>query len=325
MKLTKAKCSIDMVKVTSTTRISLGCNCLTLPKYKKLKKSNKGYVFLHKTTENIVLIIPTSGKDLFFPSITVKFLSSWLSPLTFEEVVDVLNFLTSKFKIGWNLAEFHVALDLFCSEGGTAWIKDHTAALKSRGPKEDEKYPEMYHFQGLRASYRQEVYNKSRQLLERYEKELEKPAWMRRTYLDDAALEELLTHEIVRMEARFNNTALGLVPSVESLASWDFSFISPKYLSILVPDYEKLAKRGIKPKDYKGLSLAETKRFFTAKGIQNHGDYLKDSPLNTVIKETLAGFRWCSTPEAHPLITPSLRMRDQGVRFVSQKGWWKNV
>ncbi|SHJ91502.1 hypothetical protein SAMN02745216_02537 [Desulfatibacillum alkenivorans DSM 16219] len=341
------KCSIDEVTITSTTRISVDHRHLRLPGYKYIgkyknnlkEKGSKGksefvysYDFITSDKRKIVKVFPVVGDEHVVPTFTIKFFSSYFAPLEYKEVVTVLNHLTESYGFWWRLSEFHLALDLVFGPGEDRllWVVDHTKAVSKIDPAPCDTCPETFHHHSLDSRYRLTTYNKSRDLLSKNKKNLARKPAKRRLILTKEEEAWVQNHNIVRMEARFDNSEMKIVPSVESLANYDFSFVPPDkefipyYISLRVPNYTKLARHGIKPGHCKGMSLAEMRRFFREKGIaSNHGYYLKDSRLNAVIKDTLAAFQWCSNPEDFPLMTPSLRMRDQRVRFVSKKGWWK--
>lgn len=341
------RCSLDQVTVTSKSRIAVDHRYLKLPTYKfigKSKNKRKGkhiknqtpfvysYDFLSPDKRKIVKIYPVVGEEHVIPTFTVKFFSSFFAPLEYREVVAVLNHLTNLYGFSWRLSGFHLATDLVFGpcEDRLQWILDHTKALKSINPEPCPTCPETFHYHSMHSRYRLTTYNKTRDLLTKNKQNLSRTPRKRRIILTRKEEAWVQDHNVVRMEARFNNTEMKIVSTVEALATHDFSFVPPDkhlipyYISIRVPDYRRLARHGISLGDCKNMSLAQMKRLFTDHGIpNNHGYYLKDSRLNTAIMDTLSGFRWCPDPKAYPLTIPALRIRDQHIRFIRKKGWWK--
>lgn len=271
------------------------------------------YVFRHKETKNEVHILEgRPAGSLYHPNLTVRFYSSWEHPLSYEEVVELHNCLGSAHGIGFNLAEFHVAVDLFSDVGDDyfEYIVGHTQAGRIIDPEPHPEIPRLYHFHSKRSDFRLTAYDKAKQLLEK-----------KRCLLSVESIEQLEKENVVRLESRFNNTRMGIVPSLEDLATSDFSFIYPQHIKFLKPRKSRIRKVGLGPRDYRGLSLAELRDLLVQNGVKhNFQYYLKhDRELGKLVKKALKEYRWCGNPEQYPLAKPEAAIPRQGVSFKRHK------
>ncbi|MRR30874.1 hypothetical protein EG834_11250 [bacterium] len=130
-------------------------------------------------------------------------------------------------------------------------------------------------------------------------------------------LQELDGVHVIRLESRFRNPYPGL-PTLRELAAWDFSFIYPRHVKFLAPDRVKLNNQGIKPKQYRGSTLAGLRALLSRMGIRsNLVYYLREiKRLTDPVKAALGVFRWDRHPDRHPLSVPKLRIRKQRIKFI---------
>ena len=152
----------------------------------------------------------------------------------------------------------HVALDLFFT-GTEDPFMEVLGCIKSGRkiePWQHPGYPYTYFFHELNGPFCLAVYNKREQLLAKKLRDLS-PG-----YLSGSSGEVYVT----RLESRFRNPYPGL-PTLRELATWDFSFIYPRHLKFLAADREKLSNQGIKPKQYRGVSLAGLRALLRRMGI----------------------------------------------------------
>ena len=262
-KINKVKVSIDHITLSSDDRSIIRVDPTILSKYKYLGRKRtdsekhpdqviKTYEFFHefkhkKTGNKLHVFVDRFNKEdfktLYMPNVTLKFFSSWDHNLSYSEVVHVHNLLTLEYNVKFSISEFHVAVDLYFKSKKSP-IDRVVGLIKSGrliGMKPSVKYPKTYYSHSFRSRFFISAYDKTYQL--KKEKTFE---------LSAKSLRELDRFQVVRLEPRFNNTALRLVTSLEGLATRDFSFIYPQYIKILRPDRDKLAKHGIKAKDYRG-------------------------------------------------------------------------
>ncbi|BBO77781.1 hypothetical protein DSCW_51980 [Desulfosarcina widdelii] len=327
-KISKVSVSIDHITLSSDDRSMITLDSTILKKYKYGGRKRtyqegpepmaKTYEFFHefkhkKTGNKLHIFIDRFNKDnyktLYLPNLTLKFFSSWDHNLSYAEVVRVNNLFTDKYNVGFAVSEFHVAVDLYF-KGKKNPIKQLAGLIKSGrkiGMKPSARYPHTYYSHSEASIYFMSAYDKTHQL--KAEKAFQ---------LSGKSLKDLDRYQVARLESRFNNTALGLVPSVEELASKDFSYIYPQYLKILRPDRDKLARRGFHPKEYKGKDLVDLRSMLREEGIVNNFIYyLKDyKRLSRPIRTALKVYRWERHPDKYPLSRPSVRIKPQKVQFI---------
>jgi hypothetical protein len=332
----KIKVSIDHITLTSDDTSSidfdpdiikgyqhLGPRNIKKPK-KKQKETYKTFLeYRHSKTLNKILVYTDRSKidadtedieyNFFLPNITIKFFSSWDNPLSYEEVVSVRNDIVKEYNIAFNLAEFHVAIDLY-SDLKHNYLNDLKGLTKSGriyDPDEDPKFPGTYYFQSRenpKYPLRLIMYDKKKEILDKKKR------------ISNKNLEELLNVNVTRAEAKVYNTVMGMVSSIEALAKYCFIDLYPKHIQFLEPDETKLIKHGIDPTNYEGLRLKELRQFLTEEGIKNNFFYYtKDnSQLANIIKEALNEYRWCKNPDKYPIIQPKLVLRPKNIQFIKQ-------
>ena len=330
-KISKVSVSIDHITLSSDDRSMITLDSTILKKYKYGGRKRtyhgedsepmaKTYEFFHefkhkKTGNKLHIFIDRFNKDnyktLYLPNLTLKFFSSWDHNLSYAEVVRVQNLFTDEYNVGFAVSEFHVAVDLYF-KGKKNPIKRLAGLIKSGrkiGMKPSERYPHTYYSHSERSIYFMSAYDKTHQL--KAEKAFQ---------LSGKSLKDLDRYQVARLESRFNNTALGLVPSLEKLATKDFSYIYPQYLKILRPDRDKLAKHDIHPLDYKGKYLVDLRNMLKEEGIVNNFTYyLKDyKRLSQPIRAALNDYRWERNPDNYSLSRPSVRIKPQKVQFIKQ-------
>jgi hypothetical protein len=328
-KISKIRVSIDHITLSSDDRGIITLDPAILNKYKYLGKKftdrdedalqmAKTYEFFHefkhKKTGNKLHVFTDrfnkeNYKTLYAPNLTLKFFSSWDHNLSYSEVVGVHNLLTDKYTVGFSVSEFHVAVDLYFKSRKNP-IHQLVKLIKSGrkiGMKPSERYPHTYYSHSEKSSYFTSAYDKTHQL--KKDKYFE---------LTAESLKELDRYQIVRLEPRFNNTALKVVSPLDELATKDFSFIYPQYLKILLPDRDKLAKHGIQPKNYIGKSLVELRNMLRKEGVVNNFTYyLKDyKRLSQPIRVALKDYRWERKPDKYQLSRPAIRIKPQKVQFI---------
>ena len=328
-KINKVRVSIDHITLSSDDRSIIRVDPTILSKYKYLgrkrtdrnedsKQMVKTYEFFHefkhkKTGNKLHVFVDRFNKEdfktLYMPNVTLKFFSSWDHNLSYSEVVHVHNLLTLEYNVKFSISEFHVAVDLYFKSKKSPI--DRVVGLIKSGRKigmvPSVTYPHTYYSHSFTSKYFTSAYDKNLQL--RNEKAFD---------LSTKSLMELNKFQVVRLEPRFNNTALRVVTSLEGLATKDFSFIYPQYIKFLRPDRDKLAKHGIQPKDYRGKSLVELRNLLMRRGIVNNFNYyLKDyKRLSKPICAALKDYRWERQPERYPLSRPTVRIKPQGIQFI---------
>jgi len=333
--INKAKVSIDHITLTSddTSPINfdpevikgyqhLGLRNTKKPKKKKQKETYKSFLeYSHDKTGNKILVYTDRSKidadtentdyNYFLPNITIKFFSSWNNQLSYEEVAGVGNDIVKEYNIAFNLAEFHVAIDLY-SDLEHNYLKDLKGLTKSGriyDPDENSKYPGTYYFQSRKNPkypLRLVMYDKKKEILDKG----------KRTSVESQ--KELLKVNVVRVEARVYNTVMGMVSSIEALAKYCFIDLYPKHIQFLEPDSSKLNKHGFDSEDYGGMRLTQLRQLLKRNGIVNNFFYYtKDiTDLSSMFKEVLKQYKWCSHPEKHPIIRPKLTLRPQNIQFI---------
>jgi hypothetical protein len=327
-KIQKVRVSIDHLTMTSDDRRKIKFDPAVLSRYKYLGKRRTvknpsddedyfpGYAFFHKfgrQTGRKVHIFCSGDNppDRFYvPNLVVKFYPHWESPLSYREVVSVLNELIEKYGVNFSVSQFHVAVDLF-SERDRQTIYRLAGRSKSRrtiNPK--ELFPRTFYFQSQRAPFRQILYDKRRALLKKRKKEGHE--------LSSQAIRAIKQHEISRFESRVNNTSLRWVPSLPTLANMDFRFLVPQHLAFLKPQEERVVQHGLSPKVFRNWSLIELRRKLKAKGITNNFFYYTepDERLGGPVLRALGRFRWCDNPDKYQFLLPEFRIRPQGIEFV---------
>jgi hypothetical protein len=328
-KISKVRVSIDHITLSSDDRSIITLKPTIFSKYKYLGKKRtdsgedskqmvKTYEFFHefkhkKTGNKLHVFVDRFNKGdfktLYMPNVTLKFFSSWDYKLSYSEVVRVHNLLTEKYNVLFGVAEFHVAVDLYFKSMNNP-IGKLIGLIKSGrkiGMKPSEKYPHTYYSHSVTSRFFLSAYDKTYQL--KKEKAFE---------LSAESLMELGKFQVIRLEPRFNNTALRVVTSLEELAMKDFTFIYPQYIKFLRPDRHKLAKHGIQPKDYRGKSLIQLRNTLRKKGVVNNFTYylIDNKRLSKPIHVALKDFRWERQPDNYPLSIPAVRIKPQGIQFI---------
>jgi len=319
--ISKVRVSIDHITMTTDDKRKVGFNPKIIKEYRYLgmrpaikeDQKRKSYQYFHEyqhhKTGNKVLIFTGISKNAFYyPNLTMKFYSSWDNRLSYKEVVGVLNCLVREYNVAFNVAEFHVAVDLISG------VRDYylhalagcTKSGRNYDPDKIPKFPGTYYFHAKGSAFLLILYDKKKQLID--ENKL----------LSIGSRKELKELNVVRLESRFNNTAKHIIPSLEALATTCFSFIYPRYIKFLEPDQKKLSNRGIKPQEYRNMGLKALRQLLRDKGIKNNFFYyLKENEyLANIMKDVLAKYRWCKKPDKHPLLQSKIIIRPQQIKFI---------
>ena len=328
-KINKVRVSIDHITLSSDDLSIITIDPTIFRQYKYLGKNRTGHdkdseqmtktyeffhEFKHKKTGNKLHVFVDRYNDekyktLFAPNICLKLFSSWDHKLSYSEVVRVHNLLIDKYNVLFGISEFHVAIDLYfkAKKNPIGQLVKLIKSGRKIGMKPSERYPHTHYSHSEASSYFTSVYDKTHQL--KKEKAF---------VLSAESLRQLDKSQVVRLEPRFNNTALKVVSSLESLATKDFSFIYPQYIKFLRPDRHKLTKHGIQPKDYRGKSLVELRNMLRKEGVVNNFTYyLKDNKrLSKPIRAALRDYRWERQPERYPLSIPAVRIKPKGIQFI---------
>jgi hypothetical protein len=329
--LIKASLSIDHITLTSDDRRFIKFKPKILPGYKycgreetakspeekhRTKSYWRYYIYRSLRTLNKVHVFvdrynTPKYKTLYAPNLTVKFFSSWDNNLTYSDVAHVHNILTEEYNVLLSVSIVHVALDLFFT-GKDDPFMEVLGCIKSGRKIEPWKhpdYPYTYFFHELNGPFCLAVYNKREQLLAKKLKDLS-PVSIRQ--LDDVY--------VIRLESRFRYPYSGL-PSLGELATWNFSFTYPRHVKFLAADREKLGNHGIRPKEYRGMSLAGLRALLSRLGITNNFTYhLREiKRLADPVEAALRSFRWDRHPGRHPLSVPKLKIRKQRLKFIRHK------
>lgn len=267
--------------------------------------------FEHKKTRNKLKVFSDryTGK-LYAPNLTVKFSPSWKEPLSYEEVVWVLNRLISSYNVEFNLAEFHVAINIFSDVDDDYFdlIVNRTKSNRKIDPQEHPDYPRTFNYHSITTESRLKAYDKKFQLLK---EKIE--------YLSKRSIKKLKGLNVVRLEVRFNNTKLGIIPFIQDLAVADFSFIYPQHIKFLRPHKSRLRNVGLEPVDYRALSLIELRRLLEDQYRVKHNFYYylrENKTLARPVRRALKKFRWCKSPDKFPLAEPKITVRSQKVKFT---------
>jgi hypothetical protein len=324
--LLKASLSIDHITLTSDDRrfikfkpkMIAGYHYLgRVPTNRTQNKEDRLYQFFHeyrnlKTGNKLHIFVDRYNtpkfKTLYMPNITVKFFSSWDNNLAYSDVALVHNILTEEYNVLLSVSIVHVALDLFFT-GKEDQFMEVLGCIKSGRKIEPWKhpdYPYTYFFHELNGPFCLAVYNKREQLLAK-----------KLNDLSPESIRQLGEVYVIRLESRFRYPYPGL-PSLGELATYDFSFIYPRHLKFLAADREKLGNHGVKPKQYRGLSLAWLRALLSRLGIMNNFTYhLREiKRLADPVEAALDKYRWDRHPNRHPLSAPRLKIRKQRLKFI---------
>jgi len=325
--LMKTRVSIDHITLTSDDRRYLKFDPHILSRYKyagpvkttdspENKDVSKSYrffyEFFHLQTGHKLHVFADryntkQYKTLFAPNLTVKCFSSWDTKLAYSEVAWVHNILVENYHVRLVPSMVHVAVDLYfeCRADPYLHVLGSIKSGRKIAPWKHPDYPNTYFFQLANAPFCLTVYDKRVQLLDR-----------KREELSAESLTELDELYVTRIESRFRNSYP--IAALGGLATLDFSWIYPRHVKFLKADREKLGNRGIKAREYRGLSLTELRQLLRGKGISNNFTYyLREiESLAEPVKAALAGYRWEAKPEKYPLSVPALVIPKQRVVFV---------
>ena len=332
-KFNKVKVSIDHITLTSDDTSFIVFNPKVISNYKFIGQRNirkmhkntyKTYLeFSHLKTFNKMFVFTDRGNVLgerddneynyFLPNATIKFYSSWDNPLTFQEVAGVVNEVVKEYNIAFNLAEFHVAIDLFSGpdDNYLEALKGVTKSNRIYDPDEDPDKPGTYYYQSndnKKYPFRLLTYDKKKDLLDKNKNRI----------ISEISLNELIEVCIIRIEFRVYNTVMGIVPSLESLADYCFDGLFETRVQFFEPDLLKLEKQGLDPDTCKNMRLKELKQYLKENGIVNNFFYYtkKDENLINLVEQALKYFRWCNCPEEYPIIQPQLILKPRKIKFV---------
>ena len=325
--LTKTRVSIDHITLTSDDNRYLRFDPYIMSRYKyagpvkttnspENKDVSKTYRMFHeffhlKTGHKLHVFSDRYNtkdyKTLFAPNLTVKFFSSWDNKLAYSEVAWVHNILVENYHVSLAVSMVHVAVDLFFRSSADPFLQVLGSIKSGRKitPRQHPNYPNTYLFQLANAPFCLVVYDKRTQLLDRKREELSAESL--------AELDELY---VARIESRFRNPYP--IAALGDLATLDFSWIYPRHVKFLKADREKLGNRGVKAREFRGLSLTELRKLLRGKGISNNFTYyLREiESLAKPVKAALADHRWEPDPAKYPLKVPALVIPKQRVVFV---------
>jgi hypothetical protein len=215
--------------------------------------------------------------------------------------------LVENYNIRLAVSMVHVAVDLYFRCGSDPFLQVLGSIKSGRKitPWKHPDYPNTYLFQLANAPFCLVVYDKRKQLLDRKREELSAESL--------AELDELY---VARIESRFRNPYP--IAALGDLATSNFSWIYPRHVKFLKADREKLGNRGIKAREFRGLSLTALRELLRGKGIKNNFPYyLREiDSLAEPVRAALAGYRWEPNPSKYPLNAPELVIRKQRVVFV---------
>lgn len=302
----KVKISIDHITVTSDDRRRIDFES-TIRGYKYLGfKPTKGsykifHEYLHTETKNKVHILTDRREAYYLPNLTIKFFPTWENKLRYDKIIRVLNQITEKYNIPFNLSQYHVAIDLFTQCNHLDRLVKWTKSGRKYDPKEE--YPGTYYFHSWISKFSLIAYDKKKQL--------------KNKDLSEEAIQELTNYNVTRIEARYRDNYE--IPSIEELATHCFKDLIPRRIQFLAPDNTKLRKHGIKPIHYKDIGLKGLSRLLEAKEVNNLFYYTKENTrLSNMVKTALKKYQWCTSPHDHPIVPIKLVIRPQGIKFNQQ-------
>ena len=312
----KIKVGIDYVSVSSGDRRRLHFDPKTIGdpyKYLGMKPTKDTgerkiyetfHEYKHKKTGKKLHIFTQRPKSYYYPpNLKLWFFSSWENNLRYEEVIDVMNTLTDKYNIPFNLSGYHVAIDLF-SDADHNHIDDMVKWMKSgRHYDPKESYSGTYYLHLEVSEFGLCVYNKKQQLLKNKE-------------LSDGSIKALENCNVTRIESRFFNAVE--ITTLLELAVHCFIDLIPTHVKFLMPDNTKLIKHGLKPHQYQNIGLKALRKQLKRKGVKyNLFYYTKENThLTNMVREALEQYRWCVSPDDHPILQPKISIRPQNIKFI---------
>ena len=332
-KFNKVKVSIDHITLTSDDSSFIDFNPKVISNYKltsqgnirkKYKNTYKTYLeFRNVKTFNKMFIFTDRGNvcgksddneyNYFLPNATIKFYSSWDNPLTFQEVAGVVNEVVKEYNIAFNLAEFHVAIDLFSGSDDNYLeaLKGVTKCNRKYDPEEDPENPGTFYYQSndnKKYPSRLVIYDKKKDLLDENKKRI----------ISNKSLNELKHISIIRIELRVYNTVMGIVPSLESLANYCFDGLFMTRVEFFEPDLLMLEKRGFYPGTCKDMRLKKLKQYLKEEGIVNNFFYYTkiNENLTNLVVGALKKYRWCRHAREYPIIKPKLILKPRKIKFI---------
>ena len=316
--INEVKVSIDHITATSDDRRRIQFEANTIKGYRYLgmkptKETNetKSYrifhEYLHTETLNKVHVLTDRISEAYYlPNLTIKFFPAWENKLKYEEIIRVLNAITVRYNIPFNLSQYHVAIDLFSKDNYldrlVAWIKSG----RKYDPEEHPDYHGTYYFHSERSQFYLVAYDKRKQSLEKGE-------------FSENARRELDNCNVTRIEARFNDASE--IPSLQELATHCFEDLIPRRIEFLMPDDIKLRRHGIRPSHYQDIGLKGLRGLLEAKGVEHNLPYYtkENIQLSTIVKAALQKYRWCATSCDHPILQPKIIIRPQKIKFTKQQ------
>ena len=117
-------------------------------------------------------------------------------------MISVRNDIVKEYNIAFNLAEFHVAIDLYSDlkHNYLKYLKGLTKSGRVYDPDENPKYPGTYYFQSNenpKYPLRLIMYDKKKEILDKKKR------------ISDESQKELLNVNVTRTEAKVYNTVMG--------------------------------------------------------------------------------------------------------------------
>jgi len=304
---------IDHVTVTSDDKRRIVFNPRCVKGYKYLGRKptvdpEESYSIFHeyrhiKTRNKVHVFTERNDDALYLPNLSIKFFPTWEYPLKYSEGVDVVNCITQEHNMAFNLSQYHVAVDLFSKQHHLDRLVSWTKSGRQYDPEKDSKYPGTYYFHSDASVFQLIAYDKKKELIDKKK-------------LTRQGKQALKNRNVGRFESRFYHASE--ISTLEQLAIHCFIDLYPRHLKFLEPDDLKLSKHGIKPRSYRGLGLKGLRTLLKQHGTDsNFFSYTRDNPeLSGMVKRALMKFRWCETPDKHPIALPKLVVRPQGVKFI---------
>lgn len=325
MKLTidKVKVSIDHITVTSDDRRRNEFDPETIQGYRyfgfkptKGTEESKMYRVFHeyrneKTRNKVHIFTDREEAAYYLPNLTVKFFPTWEHKLKYSEIIRVLNYISERHNVAFNLSQYHVAIDIFSERNYldrlVAWMKSG----RHWDPEGNPNYPGTYYFHAQTSIFGLIAYDKKKQVFQKYD--------LNKEYLSRESKRELRDCNITRIEARFRETSS--ISSLAQLATHNFKNLIPRHIDFLLPDKAKLIRQGIAPRHYKGIGLKELRKLLKKKGVKHNFFYYtkRDQNLIDMVVKAVIKFRWCDSPLQYPVYQPKTVIRPQGIKFTKQE------
>ena len=315
-KIDKVRVSIDLVTMSSDDRRKIKFSSKIFKGYRnhgliptKGNKEDRLYENFHELshleTGNKVHIYKANKNTYYLPNIVIKFYSSWDHKLSYEEVISVLNQITEAYNLSFNLAEYHMAIDLFSKKNYLKSLVSYMKSGRNYDPEEHPKYPGTHYFQSPISYFYLIAYDKKKQLLDK----------KHRKRLSQKSIKELNNCNVARIEARFHREPE--IKSLEDLATHCFQDLIPNRIEFLIPDHDKLAKKGIKRHQNRNKGLDHLRNLLEKMNVTNFWYYTQpNSQLTNLVEDALRQYRWCINPNDYPLIQPKIIIRPQKIRFI---------